>query len=319
VSAPTWVRATALLAVAACARTPTVIPEPRVAVEAPIEIELAKGAVPTVVATVDGHPGLVFLVDTGASMSCVNLSAARELGLPVRPYASTGRTTGSDGRSAEYESYVPMSRIEIGPLAIEDLHVPAFDSEVLAVHGWFGLLGQDVLGKMIFVVDAERGRLHALPPSTDMEGLTRYLKDAKLGAGGWGAVPVEFRPCPHLALDVAEPVGGQVVLELDTGATWTSLPKSLVRGLALEEAGTYEAHTIAGRHAGRTYKLRGLDLFGIKISGEIEDSDLDHGLFGMDILGKLVVVFDAPHGKVWFHNRVSPPATAPVETEAEAR
>jgi hopanoid biosynthesis associated RND transporter like protein HpnN len=51
---------------------------------------------------------------------------------------------------------------------------------------------------------------------------------------------------------------------------------------------------------------RALKLYGIEISTEVNESKLDYGLFGMDILGKLVVLFDAPHGKVWFHHRESP-------------
>ena len=295
---------TALLA--ACARRQVVIPDPRVRVDAPIVIELDLHVPPAVAASVDGKPGLTFLVDTGASVSSVDVEKARKHGFDVRPYASKGRTVGSDGSILEYDGYVPMRRIEIGGLVIEDLHVPALETEVTRIHGWFGILGQDVLGKMIFVLDAERGQLHALPPTMDTDALSAYLKEAKLGDGKWAVAPGEFRPCPYLGFDVANFEGGVVDLELDTGATDTSLPKPVIAALALEETGTYEAHGIAGRHGGKRYRVNRLGLYGLEISTDVQDSDLDYGLFGMDILGELVVLFDAPHGKVWFHRREAP-------------
>lgn len=291
---------------AACARRQTVLPDPRVRIDAPIEIELASSIPPKVVATVDGRRDLAFLVDTGASASSVDLGMAKALGFEVRPYAGKGRSTGSDGRSIEFEGYVSMQRLEIGSLVIEDLHVPAVDTEVTKIHGFFGILGQDVLGKMIFALDAERGRLHALPASTDDQQIAKYLKDAKLGEGAWAVAPVAFRPCPFLTFDVANLEGGEVELELDTGATDTSFPKKVIQALELQAVGTFEAHGIAGKHGGRTYRLDRLGLYGLEISTEIHESELDYGLFGMDILGELVVLFDAPHGKVWFHRRKEP-------------
>src|SRR5262249_11791020 len=146
---------------------------------------------------------------------------------------------------------------------------------------------QDVLGKMIFAVDAERGRIHALPATTDQAGITAYLKDAELGDGAWAVAPVEYRPCPFLSFEVPEREGGILEREFDTGATDTSLPTRAIRRLSLEKAGTYAAQGIAGVHEGKTYKLRSFNLYGIEISTEIDESKLDYGLFGMDILRKL--------------------------------
>jgi len=307
-----WIAFAAIVALGAgCAHRQTEIPDPKVDVKTPIVIELASNLPPTVSAKVDGRPGLVMIVDTGASTSSIDLTAARKLGFDVRPYATSGRSTGSDGRSISFEGYVPVERVEIGSLVIEDLHVPAIDSEVTKIHGWFGILGQDVLGKMIVVLDAGRLRLHALPPSMDEAALTSYLSEAKLGKGKWAVAPVSFRPCPFLVFDVAKLESGEVELELDSGATDTSLPKKVIEALELEEIGSFESHAIAGKYGGRTYRVQRLGLYGLEISAEVHESELEYGRLGMDILGELVVLFDAPHGKVWFHHREEP---APPET-----
>ena len=290
-------------AFAAGCSQPQPLAEPRVHVLEACEIEFARRIPPVVMATVDGRPDLAFLVDTGADTSSVDLAMAEALGFPIRPYSRSGSSKGADGRAIAFEGYVPMERIEIGSVLVEGLGVPAIDSDVTRLHGWFGILGQDVLKHVILVLDAERGRLHALPPSTDQDGISSYLKARKIGTGAWVALDVDFRPCPFLVFDVDGLEGGKMEMEVDTGATSTSLPAPAIAALGLEEIGTFSAHGIAGVHEGRTFRLEDLGLVGLKISGEVHEAKLAYGLFGMDVLGLLVIVLDAPHGRIWFHNR----------------
>ena len=277
--------------------------QPRIRVEAPSRLDLATRVPPVVHAVVDGNPGLPFVLDSGASITSLDRGRAEALGLRVRPYSKPGATRGADGQSVPLEGYAVLERLEVGGLLVEGLAVPVVESEVTAVHGWFGILGQDVLARFPVVLDAELGHVHFLPPSTDQGGIQRYLGEAKVGSGKWVIAPAPFRPCPFLAFDVAGLEPGAIELEIDTGATATSLPLAAIRALDLKPTGRYEARTIAGVEVGNTYRVKGMDLFGLKISAEIQESALEFGLLGMDVLGELVVVLDGPGGKIWLHRR----------------
>lgn len=271
--------------------------------EAPTRLDLATRVPPVVHAVVDGHPGLPFLLDSGAGVTSLDRGRAEALGLRIRSYSKPGSTRGSDGRTVPLERYAVLGRLEIGAVLVEGLAVPVVESEATSVQGWFGILGQDVLARLPVVLDAERGQVHFLPPATDQAGIQRYLEEAKLGKGKWAVATAPFRPSPFLACDVAGLEPGATELEIDTGATTTSLPQAAIRALDLMPTGRFEARTIAGVETGNTYQVKGMDLFGLKITAEIQESALEYGLLGMDVLRELVVVLDGPGGKIWLHKR----------------
>ncbi|MGH7150744.1 MAG: retropepsin-like aspartic protease [Planctomycetota bacterium] len=284
--------------------------EPRIRVEEPSRLDLLTRVPPVVHAVVDGRPGLPFLLDSGASVTSLDLGRAQALGLRLRSSSRPGTTRGSDGRTVPLERYAVLGRLELGAVLVEGLAVPVIESEATAVPGWFGILGQDVLARFPVVLDAERGHVHFLPPSTDEGSVRRYLEEAKLGKGKWAVAPAPFRPSPFLAFDVAGLEPGTIELEIDTGSTATSLPQAAIRALGLEPVGTFESRTIAGTERGETYLVRGMDLFGLKVTAEVGESRLEYGLLGMDVLRELVLVLDGPGGKIWLHKR---------EEEAEGR
>jgi hypothetical protein len=130
-----WLLAGATLA-AGCGGSPATGSGPRLDLDAPVELELVPHLVPVVVATVDGRPGLSFLVDTGSDGSSVNLRLVREHGFEIQPLTKRLSRVASDGRSVEFDGYVWMQRIELGELLIEDLHAAAIESEV-SMRDWF--------------------------------------------------------------------------------------------------------------------------------------------------------------------------------------
>ncbi len=296
-----------LLALAACSRAAR--PEGAIRVQAthPERLNLVTVDAPTVRVEVDGRADLLFLVDSGAAVSLIDRARARELGLDVRPYAHPGTTRGANGEVVEFDSYVDIDRLEMGSVRVERLRVPVLELEVARHHGWTGVLGQDVLSLMPVVLDAQRGHLHLLPPDCERPAIEQYLGEQDLGRGAWVVVEAPFRPSPMLPLQVTVAPGSELEfeIEVDTGATGTSLPKAAIEALALAPAGSFESRTVSGPFVGRTYELEGLSLFGLRVSAQVQESALEFGLLGMDVLGELVLVLDGPGKRIWLHRRPS--------------
>lgn len=278
-------------------------PEPAIVVAVPEVLPLVAGSLPVIEVTADGRTDLLMLVDSGASITSIDRIMAEELGLEIGRYDGSSLTTGADGRSMPLEYYTTLRRLELGSVVVEDFLVTVLDSEATSRHGWFGILGQDVLARLPVIVDGARDQLHLLPIDTDEEGIAAYLAEQEVGDGAWAVAPIDYRPCPYLpaSIDGLEP--DDIEILIDTGASSTSLPMLAIEALGLEPVGTFTTVTIAGLSKGNTYELEDFGLYGLLIDATIHGGKLDHGLMGMDILGELVVLLDGPGGRIWLHNR----------------
>lgn len=284
-----------------------------------VVVDLLDETCPTVHVTLDGHRE-PFVVDTGAAMTLLDPRTARDLALRVRNYKGTTTTKGADGNDVVIDRCAYVRRLGLGSLVIENVYVSLVDTDVMRESHVGGILGQDVLGRLAIVVDRERRKLHVLPPNSDRAAVQEYLRSAKLGVGEWAAVELAFRPSPFLPLDVKGLPGGGVGLEIDTGATNTSIPQRAVDALQLESTGVSPVRTIHGVHEMRDYRLNRFGLFGLEISATVHATPTDSGLLGMDILGQLVLVVDGPNKTVWLHRRVpDAPAAEATSSSAESR
>lgn len=253
-----------------------------------------------------------FLVDSGAALSFVEPRCATELGLRLRPYAGSTRTSGTGG-GAVIDHYVAVDEFELGALHLAHLALPTLDDDVLRSGHFSGVLGQDLLARLVVVVDMERCALHLLPPSTDRAGIQAYLEGAQLGKGAWAVVDTELRPSPFLRLDLHGRLADEAWIGLDTGATDTSLPERVIAALELPptDTGSVELRGVGGARTAQTYLLRDFGIFGFRVTNEIYSNPLDHGLLGMDVLGEFVFVLDGPSRALWLHHReVEPDTTA---------
>lgn len=292
----------ALLA-AACSSGPATraLDEAALTLAEPCIVPLAERERPVVELLLDGRSAGRFLVDSGSSISLLGAAKAAELGLERRPYASRFEAMGSGGKSATLEHYVRVGRLELGKLLVHDTRLTVVDDPALAQAGVDGILGQDLLVRLVLVLDLQRHELHLLPRG-GTEVLREYLRSAEVGDGAWAMAPIAFRPCPFLPLEVAG-LESSVELELDTGAGSTSLPRAAIAALGLEPIGTHTLGSVGGNYDAELYALEDFGLFGLRIQTNVTAAVGEYGLLGMDILGELVVVLDGPARTLWLHRR----------------
>jgi len=246
-------------------------------------------------------PPLRFLVDSGSTITLLDARRADELGLERWDFAGSFETSGATGKSITLSHYVAVERLELGELVVHSPRLTLMDDPVLQQSGVDGIIGQDLLARLALVIDAERDTLHLLPQG-GAAAVQAYLEKADVGAGAWGHVPLEFRPCPFLSLDM--PGVSQVVeLELDTGAEFSSLPRAALAALGLEPIGQRVSTGVGGSHTSDTYRIQDLNLFGLSIEVVVCESATEFGLLGMDVLGEFVVVLDGPEQTLWLHHR----------------
>lgn len=294
-----------ILALVACSSGPRLsLAEAPIRLETPSVVGLGEWKLPVVEVALDGRT-LTFLVDCGAAMSMIDPARAREIGLDVRPLEWSTVTVGSGGRSTVVDRYVPLERLELGGLVVERTYLCVLDDEVLRGPAFGGILAQDLLARLPVVIDMESGALHLLPPASDRAAIRTYLHEAELGDGAWAVIDTEFRPSPFLPLDTRGALESPVEVEIDTGATDTSLPEELIAALALPEteAPEIELRGVGGTRSSKAYRLEGFGLFGFRISAEIRSNPLAYGLLGMDVLGEFVFVLDGPGRALWLHHR----------------
>ena len=154
---------------------------------------------------VNGRPGVLFLLDTGASASAIDLAAAERLGLSIRGSAQVEGTAGTiEVQMAEVAS------LAAGEAEVRDLVFPAYDlGGLLAPAGRRveGILGFDFLRHFAVEIDFERGQVTFA--TGDASGVERP-----------GAVVVPFRldnGIPRFAATLGD--GVETQLRLDTGAS----------------------------------------------------------------------------------------------------
>ncbi len=269
-----------LLACAGCASEPRLpLAEVAIRLREPAVVPLGEGPLPVVELRLDGRD-FSFLVDSGSTISVVDPRRAQELGLEVRAYRGSSNTIGSGGESIIIDRYVPVERLELGGLVLERTHVSALEDDVLRTVSCSGILGQDLLVRLPIVIDMSRRALHLLPPGTERAEIQAYLAAAQLGAGAWSVMETRFRPCPFLPLTISAAPEEPVEIEIDTGATDTSLPERLISVLELTEVerNPVELRAVGGSRHSKAYRLEDFELHGFRISCEIHSSALDYGL-----------------------------------------
>jgi len=295
-----------VLLASACSGTPrtTTVEEAPLHVTEAAVLPLREGSqLPIVTVKIDGHDGLPFLVDSGASHSIVELERARELGLFVGPYSHGTTTRGSGGGSVAYDHYARAGRLVVGGVELNGARLPAIDTEVLRDLELVGILGQDLLRRLIVLFDSERAELHLLPAKQDV---AEYLSANKIGAGKWVQVPLSMRPCPFLPL-LLTATELEAEIEVDTGAATSSFPADVIAALDLTPTGTAQAQGIDGFYEEATYVLESFGFYGFELSLEIKRSPLEYGLLGMDVLGEFVFLIDGPAETLWLHHRAIDP------------
>jgi len=292
---------------AACSGAPTFVPvqQADVALDAPVVLELLPNRLPVVAVRLDDRHERPFIIDCGAGMTFLDARVATELGLAITEYSQPFTALGVDGHQATISRCARLESLEVGPLALDHVVVPLLETDLFPAQSVAGLLGQDLLARLPFLVDVERGRLHLLPPATARQGIIDYLSAADVGDGDWIVVEAKFDPCPFLPLEVEglEPLE----IEIDTGAGMMCLPQRAVDAMALEPVSTGEAPGLAGMKAVRTYQLENFDLFGVRITTEVQATSDDYGLLGMDVLGQFVLLVDGPGRTIWLHRRAAGP------------
>ncbi len=203
----------------------------------------------------------------------------------------------------EFDSFVVADRLEMGELSIEGGRLPALESKVLSDLGILGVLGQDLMSRLVLVVDMASKTLHVLPPETKAGDIETYLGQVQVGIGTWGLMPFEARPCPFVDINIEGLEGEAPELEIDTGAVTSSFPGRAIEALGLQSTGTTLSQGIGGVFAESSYDLKGFKLLEFYVHCEIKRSPLGHGLLGMDILGKFIFVLDGPGGDLWLFHR----------------
>ena len=159
---------------------------------------LGQDALPqfTSVVGVDPRPGvrlnldgreILFLVDSASEESFIEPARTRDLGLEVRDEEAAWTLTGSTGKTTTIDRWVPVEHLRLGELELE--HVKLWildDDDSMHLGEYGGILGQDVLSRLAFVVDMERRELHLVPPGSNVVNVPKYLVD----------LPEDRRPSP---------------------------------------------------------------------------------------------------------------------------
>ncbi|TDJ74546.1 MAG: hypothetical protein E2O39_04870 [Planctomycetota bacterium] len=283
--------------------TTSAVTDTPIELERPTVIPLREGVLPIIEVTLDGRSAQPFLVDSGASLTVIDLPQAEALGLFIGPYSHGSTTNGSGGGAVAYDSYAAAGLLEAGDVRLTGARIPAIDMEMLRDLGPVGILGQDLLARLVVVFDMPRRELHMLPAGTDSDGIAAYLRDAEIGDGTWAQMPIDFRPCPFVSLDIEGSAEVAAEMELDTGAESASLPAVAIEALGLEATGTATARGLDGTYEEATYHLEKFGLYGFPVTGQFKRSPLDYGLLGMDVLGEFVFILDGPGETVWLHHR----------------
>lgn len=116
-----------------------------------------------VTVTVNGHPGLIFLVDTGTSMNILDLGISRDLGIPIEKITHArdlglggGKVSVAGARHVD----VSLDNYPVADtLAIVDLHGLAVNMK----HPIDGILGYPLLKRFVLAIDFERDQLTLWP------------------------------------------------------------------------------------------------------------------------------------------------------------
>ncbi|HTU82122.1 MAG TPA: aspartyl protease family protein [Candidatus Acidoferrales bacterium] len=266
-------------------------------------------------ASIDGHPPMPFILDTGGH-AIVTPQAARALGL----HASGAGQSGGSGAGTIGLQYAPVDSLRIGEAELRRqtfLVIPYSYSfyERGARQPLAGILGLEIFERFATRIDYGRGRLTLTPFS------------AYRPAAGAAAVPICFQedmPLGHAAAD-----GHAALFGIDTG----NAGSVILFGTFLKRTGLLAAypngsaavgHGTGGSDAGRIVALRRLSFAGAtyaRVPAFLTDmrsgsfsSWTEAGNFGYEILSRAVPTFDYAAGTLYV--QPSPFAQAPPKNRA---
>lgn len=131
------------------------VPADSAAGEVAFELAGPGGIALVVPVHINGQGPYSFVLDTGATVTCIHEGLAAELALPdVRGVVGTGAGVGSQGRLR----LASMDSLRIGHVVAEDLEACVVDLQHLQATGLEvdGLVGLNVLREFLVTLDFER-------------------------------------------------------------------------------------------------------------------------------------------------------------------
>ena len=170
---PRVMRAAGVMAAAALVVAASACPDPRRAASSSAPADSTAGELPfrwagpvgtaiVVPVSINGRDSVDLILDTGATMTCIDTALATELALPERR-AMVGAAVGIGG--AGRVRLHAVDSVQIGPVVARDLTVCAMDLQALRSIGGNarGLLGLNVLRSFRVTLDFERKILRLAP------------------------------------------------------------------------------------------------------------------------------------------------------------
>lgn len=252
-------------------------------------------------AAVNGGPPLTFLLDTGFEGSALDAGRARAQGLAVHDSSEVAAPGGA----------IEVGKLAAASLAVSGLEISALVLDAIPLAGLAsvigrrldGIIGHDVLERLVVVVDHGRREVQFFDPATF---------DPK---GRGEAVPVEIVGRePLVAVSIVEPGRADIVgrFKLDTGsADVAGLNKNFLESARLPRPG---ARTLAGpgaavggETAGIVFRVGGLRLGSFLLRSPVIGATLDSsgfenradaGTIGGGLLSRFTLVLDLPHGRI---------------------
>ena len=267
----------------------------------PIRIDLHPSDRPILDVQFDGLQPRRFLVDTGSQSSLVAAACVRDLGLVARPHATSFQIRGSTAQEREVRDYVRVETLAVGALTVRDCRIAIVDDAAVAVAGIDGILGQDLMARITTVFDMHQRAVYFLPGTGD-DAVRAWLTKTKIANGDWAIADVIHDPNPTAYVPVAG-LAAAMALTVDTGAQRTHLPKEALAAMKAVRKGSSPSEGIGGRRELATYRVDQFDLYGLKIGLDVTEAQLESGLLGIDVLGRLVFVMDGPARRMWMHLR----------------
>ena len=110
---------------------------------------------PIIAVRVNGEGPFPFILDTGSTHTSIGSELARRLAAPV-----VARTTVTSSLGQRVQSVVSLQKLEVGPqTALQVLATEVSDDTLGNKSGVRGVLGQDVLGGLVYTLDFADGRV----------------------------------------------------------------------------------------------------------------------------------------------------------------
>ena len=254
--------------------------------------------------TVNGVPGMQFLLDTGSSANILDLQTSQNLGLKpesVVKEKDLGMGGGKVAVAAAKNLDVEMDHTQIADvLALVDLHGLA----AAYGHRMDGILGFPLLNRYAVELDLQRQMLTLTP-----------TRDYRYKGAGDVLVLADKRHSTnvHISMDTARHTNRQAIVAVDTGSDVTlMLYPSYVYKARLDGAflgsQTYMAYGLGGYFPVQIGTLPTMNMGSLQTTGMtiftlpaappmVKKKKMTSGVVGMAYLNNFSkVIFDVPHG-----------------------